>query len=533
VELSLVAGAPQSFIQNLSQPFYSRRPVVPLAESYAMSPQTHQATLAPGAARIAGRITDPTGAAMPGAQVQAYDESGQLLAETAAGGNGSYELSVPAAGAVRLEIASPGFKKVVVHGLNASLGQTARQDVELQVASVAETIEVTADASRLNTSTASVASGSRTLGTGAALGRARGIGGATGSGSGGGFAGATLDPADARVRAEAAALGHGLGDLFEYKLKEPVSIRKNQSALVPIVHATIESEKVSIWNDSSGAVAPTRALWLTNTTGLTLDGGSFNVLEDETFAGEGILDPIRPGEKRLISYAVDLALNASSRQSAQRQRVTRVRVSKGVMVHESEVQEKKTYTFRNSDAVPRTVIVEQKMRPGYELRGDTRPVETTAGWMRFRQRVEPGQTATLLVEEARPLHSSYEIAKVGTDQVSLFVRQQSIDKSVEEALRRVLAQKDVIAKLEEQKEALDKESQNIFEDQQRLRENLKSLKGSAEEKALVERYTRRLAEQETRLEAVKVENQKLDAAISEEEAALETLIQELFFDVKL
>ena len=45
VQLSLVAGAPQSFIQDISQPFYARRPVVPLPESVMLTPQSHQATL--------------------------------------------------------------------------------------------------------------------------------------------------------------------------------------------------------------------------------------------------------------------------------------------------------------------------------------------------------------------------------------------------------------------------------------------------------------------------------------------------------
>src|SRR5229473_4457644 len=45
VELSLVAGAPHSFIQQLSQPYYGRRPVVPLPESVQLTPQTHAATL--------------------------------------------------------------------------------------------------------------------------------------------------------------------------------------------------------------------------------------------------------------------------------------------------------------------------------------------------------------------------------------------------------------------------------------------------------------------------------------------------------
>ncbi len=47
VQLSLVAGAPQSFIQKLSQPYYTRRPVVGMPESYMSVPQTYEATLIP------------------------------------------------------------------------------------------------------------------------------------------------------------------------------------------------------------------------------------------------------------------------------------------------------------------------------------------------------------------------------------------------------------------------------------------------------------------------------------------------------
>jgi len=45
VELSLVAGAPQSFVQELSQPYYARRPLVALPENAMVTPQTHEATI--------------------------------------------------------------------------------------------------------------------------------------------------------------------------------------------------------------------------------------------------------------------------------------------------------------------------------------------------------------------------------------------------------------------------------------------------------------------------------------------------------
>ena len=57
-----------------------------------------------------------------------------------------------------------------------------------------------------------------------------------------------------------------LGDLFEYKLKEPVTIRKNQSALVPILSSEVQAEKVSLWNASIGSTRALRAVWLTNAT---------------------------------------------------------------------------------------------------------------------------------------------------------------------------------------------------------------------------------------------------------------------------
>ncbi len=43
VQLSLVAGAPQSFIQPLSQPIYTRRVEIPIATEAQLTPQTHEA----------------------------------------------------------------------------------------------------------------------------------------------------------------------------------------------------------------------------------------------------------------------------------------------------------------------------------------------------------------------------------------------------------------------------------------------------------------------------------------------------------
>ena len=531
VQLSLVAGAPQSFVQNLSIPYYTRRPVVPLPEAVAVSPQTYQATLLTGA-RLSGWVTDPAGGMVAGARVKAFDSGGTVVGETTADGNGAYELAGLPDGAMRLRFESPGFNSTEIAGVYS--GST--QNAQLQLGAASQTVTVDAAAATLQTSTASelAARSSRNGGTGRMLGSGAAIGGNTragrgggvGSGSGGGVGGGVF-------RVESAARAQELGDLFEYKLKDPITIQKNQSALVPIVQSSIAAEKVSVWNDRAGYARPQRALWLTNSSGLTLDGGSFSVMEEDTFAGEGIFEPVRPAEKRLVSYAADLALNASSRNTTEQQRVTRVRVSQGVMTHESEVREKKTYTIRNEDTAPRLVIVEHPVRAGYELRSEARPAETTADWMRFRMQVAPKQTAVLVVEEARPIQSTYALTSVTSQQVDLFVRQRSINQQVEEALRRILAQKNVVGELDSKKDGCDEEMNKIFDDQQRLRENMKALKGSAEEKLLLQRYTQQLNEQENRLEKLRKEKASLEAEQQKAQEALDTMIEGLSFDAAI
>jgi len=534
VQLSLVAGAPQSFVQNLSQPYYSRRPVVPLPEAVAAAPQTYEATLITGSGFAAGVIRDPGGGVIARAQVKAYDSNNQLVAETTSDASGHYQIAIPP-GQNRIEIDSLGFRHHVIQGVTASM----QSDVQLQLGSTTQTVEVHAREvmGLANTSSRFTRTDGTNLGNGAGLGRGNVSDnrlnqfGKLQKPPSTTASGPNLD--EARGRIEAAASAQELGDLFEYKLKEPITIPKNRSALVPIVQSTIAAEKVSVWNERAGLPRPQRALWLTNSSGLTLDGGSFSVLEEETFAGEGLFDPIRPGEKRLVSYATDLALNVSARAATDRDRITRARIARGILTLHNEVREAKTYTFRNEDTSPRTVIVEHPVRAGYELRGDARPVEITSAWMRFRLQVDSKQTATLVVTEARPLETTYELTNLNDEQAALFVKQKSIDSSIEEALRKILDQKAKIHDVDEQKTARETEKENIFNDQQRLRENMKALKGSAEEKALLQRYTRQLNEQEDRLDKLAKEIDDLGAREDKLQAALDQMIQELSFDVKL
>ncbi|MBI3405253.1 MAG: carboxypeptidase regulatory-like domain-containing protein [Acidobacteria bacterium] len=544
VELSLVAGAPQSFIQQISQPHYTRRPTVALSDAVQLTPQTHQATLFGANGQLSGVVTDVTGAVVPGTQVSVFDDRGNRVARVTSDASGQYYFSTLPSGNYRLEFEQQGFRKLLTNNLLLMPGISQQQDARLEVGQAVNTLTVEARNSVLGANSTANQHSAPNLGSGRSLGSNQQLssselfapgGSGFGSGSGSGIAGGSFAGVGAaRAGLEAAAQGRELGDLFEYKLKERVSIAKNQSAMVPIVHSPIEVERVSLWNQSGGSMRPVRALWVTNTSDLTLDAGSFSVLEDETFAGEGLMDSLKPGEKRLLSYALDLGVQVQARSENDRQAVTRVRVVKGVMVHHSEEHDRRTYTVRNEDTQPRIVIIEHPVRPNWKLAKDSaQPQETSAGFHRFRITVEPKKTATLAVTETRPLETRYEIGRVDSNQIELFLKQKSLNPAIEQALRKIVEQKGHVAGLAAQASGLEEQMKEIFDDQQRLRENIKALKGSSEEKELLIRYTRQLNEQETRLDTLKKEKAALEKKKQQAEADLNKMIQDLAFDVVL
>ncbi len=146
VELSLVAGAPHSFIQNLSQPYYTRRPVVPVPEEVLVSPQTYEATLIPSAAMLSGTVTDLSGAIVPHVTVSAFAQNGALIGHAETNGRGEYQFDSLPDGAVRLDFAVPGFRTTSINGLTVSAARTLRQDASLSVGSSTDSVTVEASA---------------------------------------------------------------------------------------------------------------------------------------------------------------------------------------------------------------------------------------------------------------------------------------------------------------------------------------------------------------------------------------------------
>ena len=442
VELSLVAGAPQSFIQNVSQPYYGRRPTVPLPQAALLTPQTHQAAL---------QVREPLAAPVAAPQEEPTRTLDEVRARSGGGRGG-----VPA-----------GTVGGVVGGLPAAPPPPA--------------------------------------------------------------------PAAARAYEQVAqqigrAAAAPLGDLFEYRIKEPVTLLKNQSALVPIVSAEVATEKIALWNRAPGSGRPLRAVWLTNGSGLTLDGGSIAVIDGNAFAGEGLIEPLKPGERRLVSYAADIGMLVDAKLEEAPARVLRIRARDGILIQETEDRASWAYTARNEDAQAVTLVIEHPQRSGWKLAPGQIPAESTPAAHRFRLVIEPKKEAALSVREVRTGETRLAIGDFTEWQLTQLATSGAATESLQKAMAPIFAKRSELAGLERRLAALEAQQNTIVQDQQRLRENMKALRGSAEEKQLLQRYTRQLDDQENKLEALRKEvadaTQRRDRARDELNALIANLAVE-------
>ncbi len=489
VELSLVAGSPQSFIQQISQPYYGHRPTVPLPRSVLLTPQTHQATMESGTGTVAGRVADRSDAPLPGVNVE-LSAGGGIVARGITRENGEFQLGAPA-GVYSLSFSLAGFNGRTLDGIRVSPGQTERHNVSLSIGGVSETVTV---------------SGA----PGAA--RSAGRGGVAGGVVGGVVGGLPSPPppppppppAYEQLRdVEAAATGSELGNLFEYRIKEPVTLRKNQSALVPIINAEIRAEKVSLWSQSSGSGRPLRAIWINNSSGLTLDGGSLTVIDGNAFAGEGLIEPLKAGERRLVSYGADLGVLVRTKTTQAPGRIARVRARDGFIIQETESRDETTYTARNEDATPATLVIEHRQRPGWKLaEGSPAPEETSPSAYRFRIVIEPRKESALTVREVRVGQARISAGDVDDAFVASIAAAGFSAAELEKVMRPVLERRAALAAIDRQIQELTDRQRAITGDQERVRENMKALRGSREEKQLLQRYTRQLDDQENQLEGI-------------------------------
>jgi len=376
-----------------------------------------------------------------------------------------------------------------------------------------------------------------------------GAGGVGGFGGGGGFGGpgqahasggnmpvAPMAMAANRMQAQvsaapstivSAASAQELGELFEYVIPQPVTIRKNESAMLPFLQQQIGARKLLIYSDQSSQ-HPTNAAELTNTSGKTLDGGPITVYDGGAYGGEALMETLKAGDKRLISYAVDLGTRITSAFDSKQAIVRELHASRGMLTTKMAAEETRTYTIRNVDQKAKTLIIEHPLRPAYTLLTQ-QPLEKTPTAYRFEIPLAAGATQQFPVSEERVYDQTYAVSNLTPDIILSYVENRSLSAAARTQLQRIAAQKSQIAENDRALAATRTQISDLTSDEDRIRQNIQSLNAVSGQQQQVQNYAHQIDAHEQQLAALRdtqATQQKNKAAL---EADLAKLIDALSF----
>jgi len=456
VHLDLIAGAPQSFIQPLSIPYYARRPEIGLPSEAQLAPQTHE-----------------SGESITAQQIESLPLDGRSVAK----------MAQMAPGVAALHGYTGG------RGVGGGAGSMRGENTSVEVMGAMDMaappppppVVAPEEYQRL--------------------------------------AGESILPQTTT---------NAFDDFFEYTLTDPITIRKNESALVPILQTKLPVERVTLWSASEPVAL--RALWVTNSSKLTLDRGSFSIVEDGNFGGEGLLDPIHPGEKRLLSYAADQAVHVDNEPGESQRHLRSIVIAKGVLTQHFRDIVERDYTIRNAAPETRTVILEHNrnntatwnlnpntsLAVGSEPAQPTKPEETTPSAYRFRVVIPAGATVHLKVAESHAYPSNIQVGSINDAQIKAVVKEMGNaagnDPALVQKLQPVIDAQRAVADIQAKKTAIDQHLNALGNEEKRQRDNITALKDA--DKLSQKRFVDELG---------KIEDQILD--LQKQQTALDTQLE--------
>ena len=340
-------------------------------------------------------------------------------------------------------------------------------------------------------------------------------GGQQGGGQQGGSGGVMLGEPGAKPKlnlaagVESSATAEDVGDSFRYVIKTPVTLKRHESAMLPIVNDPIKGAKVYIFNPAVHAKHPLAGLKLRNSTELHFQQGPITVFDGGEYAGDARIADIPPGSTRLISYAMDLDTEIVATSRLADRVLVGLSIQEGGLLLKHLATRKSQYLIKNSGSRAKRILIEQPVDADWP-NVEPKPEEQTRDQYRFATTAEPGKPATVTISETRDIEERIVVQSMTVAQCELYLESKAASPKLLAALKELLQRKTSLNQLTAAREVIEKAIQSETTEQQRLRENLKT--GGLDD-ALRQRYLKKFGASEDQLEK---QREQLASARAEE-----------------
>lgn len=328
---------------------------------------------------------------------------------------------------------------------------------------------------------------------------------------------ASFRPSEIAKASPPAAEAKEAGEFFQYAVTTPVSVKRGESALVPIIGATVNYSRELLYNGSKLPKHPVAALRFSNTTGLTLERGPVTVVEDSDYKGEAVVPFTKDGNEVYLPYAVELGVRVTERPSTYTQ-IIGLAIEGAYLIYEEYQITTVTYIIENTTAKVLTIAIEAAILPDYELFDTPVPDVETATDRRWRVSIAARSRIEFSRNERRLARRYEQLTNLNYQNLQYFMDNRWLDQTTLARLRELLDNLALMQRARAERDKLNVERKTLYERQEQLRANLNTLQPSGQEANLRKRMLDQLEVAQNRLEEIDRQIVDLTRQIDDAEA---------------
>ena len=318
-----------------------------------------------------------------------------------------------------------------------------------------------------------------------------------------------------------------------FRFPDRFTVKSGQSMMLPFVSREVPMERVSLYQPETHPRHPLASVEIKNDGKTGLPPGVLTLYEESallkgtSFVGDASLAVVPVGDKRMVSYALDskATIDREVKNTSQEGKVT---VSKGVIraAHTSRMET--VYKLKAPEKEERTFVIEHPRHGGYDLiEPISKDIEMTDTRYRLRVPMKAGENKTLSVIMERENFSNYSIINLSHGQLVAYANTRGkLDNNARRIFAKLASARAAIDEVDTKVREVERQKQSIFQDQNRVRENLRSLSGTSD---IQQKYLRKLNEQEDEVTKLDALREKLAAERVQRERALKDMIMDVEF----
>jgi hypothetical protein len=318
-----------------------------------------------------------------------------------------------------------------------------------------------------------------------------------------------------------------MGEFFKYDIDTPVTVKRGQSAMVPILQCPITCFKEHIYNNEKMPKNPVVTMRLKNDTGAVLERGPILVLDENTYVGEAILPYTTTGSENHVAYSVDLGVIVNEKYNNGSD-LKQINIAGRYLQKEHLEWKECEYEVQNKKKDNIDLVLEHR-KTDYKIDEAVtqKATDTTESYYRWKFKLEGKTSSKFKVRETMTRFYSEEIRTQDMSTLKYYIDNNYISKRDYKDVKDILDVSMTINDLRRMNNELMTERTRIQEEQSRLRSNMNSLGSSNQEAKLRTKYVEKLDAQEKRFEEILETIEKNEEKIRELEKKVDEMLTAL------